>query len=180
VNPLLRLVPLTDAEYADFAEQQVAEVARGRVAAGEWSPADAHQRARADLADLLADRLRSQAHTFVKGIDTTRDDELVVGWVWVSPGPAFLERYGVRDVARARWLSQITVREEVRERGYGRALLTALHEHLAAPEVGVEALYLRVYDWNTAARRLYARCGYELVHQFPTDAHMRKRLTTSV
>ena len=171
--PLLRLVPLTDAEYGDFAERQVAESARQRVQAGEWMVTDAHQRTRAELADLLADRLRSQGHTFLKGAPAA--DEALVGWVWVSPGPALLERYGVEDPSRARWLSQITVRDELRGQGYGQALLAALHEHLAAE--GIEALYLRVYDWNVPARRLYTHCGYEVVRQFATDAHMRKHLT---
>jgi ribosomal protein S18 acetylase RimI-like enzyme len=73
-----------------------------------------------------------------------------------------------------RWLAQITVDEALRGRGYGRALLDALHTFLV--ERGVRELYLRVYDWNTAARRLYARCGHEVVRQFATDAHLRKRL----
>ena len=173
--PPLSLLPLTDAEYRDFAERQVAESARQRVEAGEWTLTDAHQRARMEQADLLADQLRGQGHTFLKGVRTA--DETLVGWVWVGPGPPFLERYGVRDLARARWLSQITVRDELRGRGYGLALLMALHEQLAVE--GVEALYLRVYDWNTAARRLYARCGYEVVRQFATDAHLRKHLTAN-
>ena len=58
--------------------------------------------------------------------------------------------------------------------GYGRALLDALHHRLASQ--GVTELYLRVYDWNAAARRLYAASGYEIVAQFQTDAHMRRRL----
>jgi mycothiol synthase len=81
----------------------------------------------------------------------------------------------VHDLARARWLSQITVREGLRGRGHGRALLAALHQHLALQDV--EVLYLRVYDWNTAARRLYATNGYEVVRQFSTDAHLRKYLS---
>ena len=92
----------------------------------------------------------------------------------MSPAPAFVERYGVRDPTRARWLSQITVTEGRRGRGYGRGMLAALHARLAAE--GVDALYLRVYDWNAAARRLYARSGYQVVRQFPTDAHLRKQL----
>jgi ribosomal protein S18 acetylase RimI-like enzyme len=171
VIPPVTLLALTDADYAEFAEAQVAETARRRVEAGEWAPADAPDRARLEQADLLADRLRGQGHTFLKGCSA---DGAVVGWVWVSPGPAFLERYGVRDPARVRWLSQITVRDDLRGRGHGGALLAALHEQLAAE--GVEAIYLRVYDWNTAARRLYARRGYEVVRQFATDAHLRKRL----
>ena len=80
----------------------------------------------------------------------------------------------MRELTRVRWLSQITVRDEFRGHGYGHALLAKLHEQLAAE--GVEALYLRVYDWNIAARRLYARCGYEVVRQFANDAHLRKQL----
>ena len=172
--PPLRLLLLTDAEYGDFAQRQVDESARQRVEAGEWMPTDAHERARVEHADLLSDQLRGQGHTFLKGVQPAEKGP--VGWVWVSPGPAFLERYGVEDPSRAGWLSQITVRDELRGQGYGKALLTALHEHLAAE--GVEALYLRAYNWNVAARRLYARCGYEVVRQFATDAHMRKDLTS--
>jgi GNAT superfamily N-acetyltransferase len=170
--PPVTLLPLTDAEYADFAEGHVAEAARQRVEAGERTPAEAPERARLEQADLLADRLRSQGHTFLKGCTA---DGGVVGWLWISPAPAFLERYGVRDPARARWINQITVRDDLRGRGYGQALLAAIHANLAVQ--GAEAVYLRVYDWNTAARRLYARCGYEVVRQFATDAHLRKRLT---
>jgi ribosomal protein S18 acetylase RimI-like enzyme len=81
----------------------------------------------------------------------------------------------VTDRARVSWLAQITVDEPCRGRGYGRAMLEALHDKLA--EEGVAELFLRVYDWNEPARRLYTRCGYEVVAQFPADAHMRKRLT---
>lgn len=169
---LLDLVPLTDAEYGDFAERQVAEAARQRVEAGEWTLAEAQQRARLEQADLVADRLRRRGHTFLKGVRAA--DGALVGWVWVGPGPLVLEQYGLRELTRVRWLGQITVRDELRGRGYGQALLTKLHEQLAAE--GVEALYLRVYDWNIAARRLYARCGYEVVRQFANDAHLRKQL----
>ena len=168
--PHVTLLALTDAEYAAFAERQVAESARQRVRAGEWAPAQALDRARA-AADLLADRLRGRGHRIWKGLDAGGG---LVGWLWVSPAPAFVERYGVRDPTRARWLSQITVTEDRRGRGDGRALLAALHAQLAAE--GVDALGLRVYDRNAAARRLYARSGYQVVRRFPTDAHLRKPL----
>ena len=171
--PQLTLVPLTDADYADFVESQVTESARQRVHAGEWAPAEALDRSRAAHADLLGDRLRGRGHVFLKGVDA---GGAPVGWLWVGPAPAFLARYGVGEPSRVRWLYQITVREDLRGRGYGRALLEVLHGRLAAE--GVEAVYLRVYDWNAAACRLYARCGYEVVRRFVTDAHLRKRLPT--
>jgi GNAT superfamily N-acetyltransferase len=169
----LTLLPLTGAEYAEFGQRQVAESARQRVEAGEWIQRDAHQRACVELADLVADRLRSRGHSFLKGVHRT--DGMLVGWLWIGPAPAFVERYGACDLTRARWLSQIMVRDELRRRGYGQALLTALHDNLVSESV--EELYLRVYHWNVPARRLYARCGYDLVRQFATDAHLRKRLT---
>ena len=163
----LTLVPLTDEEYADFAERQVVEYARQNVNAGEWTPEEALEKARTAEADLLADTLRVRGHTFFKGVD---EQGTRAGWLWIAPAPSFLPL----DPARSRWLSQITVEEELRGRGYGRALLDALHRHLQA--VGVQEVWLRVFDWNTVARRLYESAGYELVRQFPTDAHMKKRL----
>ena len=172
VAPRVELVPLTDAEYGDFAERQVAESARQRVNAGEWTAEEAPAKAREGSAGLLADHLRGHGHHFLKGVtpDGTR-----VGWVWVAPPPAFLqERYALPNLDDVRWLMQITVDEPLRGRGYGRALLEALHRWLA--NQGARELYLRVYDWNVAARRLYERAGYEVVRQVPTDAHLRKRL----
>ncbi len=163
----IRLVRLGDAKYADFAERQVIEYAGQRVHAGEWTAEEALGCAREALAELLADSLRVNGHVFLEGV---RVDGTCVGWIWVAPAPAFLGD----DYERKRWLSQITVDEAQRKRGYGRALLSALHHWLEAQ--GVEELWLRVYNWNDAARRLYARAGYELVRQFPTDAHLRKRL----
>ena len=163
----MALIPLDDAEYADFAERQVEEYARQNVRAGAWTAEEAPARAREAQADLLADRLRDAGHVFLKGVTP---EGARVGWLWVAPAPPFLGA----DLDRKRWLSQITVEEDLRGRGYGKALLEALHRWLA--EHGVEELYLRVFDWNVAARRLYASAGYELVRQFPTDTHLRKRI----
>ncbi len=163
----IRLVRLDDAEYADFAERQVIEYARQHIHAGEWTTDEALGCARAALTELLADTLRHTGHVFLKGV---RADSTCIGWLWVAPAPAFIGD----DCERKRWLSQITVDEAQRKRGYGRALLASLHHWLEAQEV--EELWLRVYNWNDAARRLYARAGYEVMRQFPTDSHLRKRL----
>ena len=77
-----------------------------------------------------------------------------VGWVRIAPAPAFLGE----DRDSKRWLSQITIDEARRGHGLGRGLLAALHDWLEAQ--GVEELWLRVYNWNEAALRLYARAGY--------------------
>jgi ribosomal protein S18 acetylase RimI-like enzyme len=168
-RPAIVLRPLTDAEYAEFVERQIAETARQHVNAGEWTPEAATALARERLADLMADRLRGTGDRFLTGVtaDGTR-----VGWLWVSPVPSFLDLGPGHE--RTRWLSQITVDEAWRGRGYGRALLEALHAQLRQERVA--EIWLRVYDWNTVAQRLYRSLGYELARKFETDAHMRKLL----
>jgi GNAT superfamily N-acetyltransferase len=66
------------------------------------------------------------------------------------------------------------VEESRRGRGHGAALLAALHRQLT--DEAVTDGFLRVYDWNIPARRLYASAGYDVVGQFATDAHLRRRL----
>ena len=73
-------------------------------------------------------------------------------------------------------LAPLTDEESRRGRGYGRALLEAMHARLVGE--GVQEVWLRVFDWNEVARRLCLAGGYEVVRQFATDAHMRRRLVT--
>ena len=171
VGPELSLSPLTDDEYAAFVTLQVEETAREAVRAGDWTAGEATGLALQDTADLRADTLRGSGHTFCRGVGAAGER---IGWLWVAPAPDFVAGYGVGDVARARWLAQVFVEESRRGRGYGSALLAALHRQLA--DEGVTDIFLRVYDWNTPARRLYAGCDYEVVGQFATDAHLRRRL----
>jgi GNAT superfamily N-acetyltransferase len=170
-GPALTLSSLTDDEYAAFVTLRAEETAREAVTAGEWTADEASARARLETADLRADTLRSSGHSFYRGVDVSGER---IGWLWVAPAPDHVARYGVGDLARARWLAQVFVEESRRGRGYGAALLGALHRQLAGE--AVTDVFLRVYDWNTPARRLYASCGYEVVGQFATDAHLRRRL----
>lgn len=162
------LQALNDAEYAEFTASQIVEYADQLTRAGEVARESSLMIARALLDDLVSDRLREQGHEFFAG--TSIEGAIRVGWIWISPAPSFL---GAGHAA-TRWLSQLTVDAGLRGRGFGRALLVELERHLAAR--GVEQLWLRVFDWNVAARRLYASLGFEVVSQFPVDAHLRKYL----
>jgi ribosomal protein S18 acetylase RimI-like enzyme len=148
---------------------QIAEYAHQLVRAGEVTAENGVVTARERLDDLIADRLRAAEHVFFVATSAAHD-ALRVGWVWLSPAPQFLGA----GRGRMRWLSQLTVDELYRNRGWGRAMLDAVEHHAAA--LGVEEIWLRVFDWNVVARRLYESGGYELVNKFATDAHLRKRL----
>jgi ribosomal protein S18 acetylase RimI-like enzyme len=165
----MHLTPVDTAEYADFAKRHVVDYALQLVRAGETSEAESQAVARERLRALLADDLRGAGHLFFVARSAIVKPR--IGWVWISPAPEFIGS----NRGRARWLSQLTVEEAVRGRGWGRALLNATERHLA--EIGVEQLWLRVFDWNTSARALYDSQGYELVERFSNDAHLRKRLS---
>ena len=109
---LFDLVPLDDAEYADFGQRHLVEYARQRVNAGEW-PADGGAGAgRKELAGLLSDSLRGAGHFFFKAVDSHGER---VGWLWVAPMPDLLE--GPQD--RKRWLT----RSRWKKRGGGRVMV---------------------------------------------------------
>ena len=165
--PTVRLYPMTDAERLAFAERQVIEYARQQVEAGEWPAADATRLAREGIPELLAGGDRLAGHLLLSAVNDADED---AGWLWILPRPAFLA-----DVpGEIRWLGQIIVAPLHRRQGYGRAMLHALHARLAAD--GIDELWLRVYDWNAPARRLYESLGYELARRFDTDRHLRRRL----
>ena len=166
---IVQLFSLSDAEYAEFSVLQVSEYANQLVHAGEVTSENGLVSARERLEDLLADRLRAKGHEFHRAASSSTS--VTVGWLWTSPAPEFV---GARHAA-ARWLSQITVNQAFRGLGWGRAILLEAERSLAL--LGVEQVWLRVFNWNTIARRLYESLAYELVTQFPTDAHFRKRLT---
>jgi len=167
----VQLTPVSDDEYTEFAALQVVEYAHQLVRANEVSADEGIAVARARLTDLLAGRLRAAGHAlFVvrSALDAAR-----VGWVWLSPAPAFLGA----GHERTRWLSQITTESGERGKGWGRATLVEMERQMAA--AGVEQIWLRVFDWNVVARLLYLSCGYLLAQQFEVDAHLYKKLSSS-
>lgn len=66
-------------------------------------------------------------------------------------------------------LLSIIVREDMRGKGVGRALLTRLMQH-AKEKFGIEVLHLEVYEGNPA-KKLYERLGFKA---FGSQAHFIK------
>ena len=90
-----------------------------------------------------------------------------VGWLWIKP---------VDDApVPSAYLEQITVVATRRRQGYGRAMLAALEELLAAE--GVEEVRLDVYAANEAGQALYAGASYELVGRGERQVQLRKQLS---
>ncbi len=153
----LRLRPMTDEEFAAFRARAVHDYAIDKVAAGEWSQERAQELAEQQTETLLPDGKDTRGMFIVMA-----EAEAVgpVGYAWLAlEGP---------DVSCA-WVYDISIDEEQRGKGYGRALLNGLEQ--VAREHGVESIGLNVFAGNEYARRLYERAGFT-----PSSIHMSKRL----
>jgi ribosomal protein S18 acetylase RimI-like enzyme len=88
------------------------------------------------------------------GVLVAREDDAIVGFVMFGPDA---ERYE-QDVSRG-VIRNIVVRPDYRSAGIGAELLAAAEAELAASDFDV--VLLSTLADNEAARRFYARAGYE-------------------
>ncbi len=148
---------MTDSEFAAFRAQAVRDYATEKVAAGEWPKERAPSLAEEQTAALLPDGKGTEG-MFIVMADA--DDVGPVGYAWLAlKGP---------EVSCA-WIHDISIDEEHRGKGYGRALLNGLEQ--VAREHDLESIALNVFAGNDYARQLYERAGYK-----PTSIHMCKSL----
>jgi len=161
----VRLIPMTAAERRKFVEEELANYADQQIRDAGWPPAEALDRARAELEPVLERELDCAQRNGEKLWSAVERDGESVGWLWVRPAHA-----------TGSFLNQITVAAPHRRRGYGRAMLAALEELVAAD--GIDEVQLNVNVANEPARRLYDAAGYEQVGEDGRLRRLRKRLDT--
>ena len=101
----------------------------------------------ADLRPMLPDGLATQGHLLLVAVDP--DDGQRVGVLWFGPST---------DDPAMVWVYDITVDEERRRQGWGRAIMRAFEREARAR--GFARAGLNVYGDNHVARRLYESLGY--------------------
>lgn len=150
---MISLRPLREDEYPGWNAAHRAEYRRGLVE-HLGMPADrAEAKVERDVSHVLPAGLAT-ASTWIWAVE---DDGRVVGTVFV----------GVRDGVA--WLYDITIAEDERGKGYGRAALTALEDEVRA--LGYDTIGLNVWGENEVARRLYRSLGWA-----EESVHMRRKL----
>lgn len=153
----VRLEPMTQPEYDAYRAGAERDYAKSIARSGSMPEREAHEKAAADFARLLPQGLQTPEQVFW----TAYDGDDLVGQLWLhlrptSEGP---EAFGY----------DFEVREDLRRRGYGRAVMVAAERECR--ELGVVALALNVFGDNLGARALYEQEGFEV-----TSVQMRKRL----
>ncbi|MHB8695839.1 MAG: GNAT family N-acetyltransferase [Solirubrobacteraceae bacterium] len=152
----LRIRAMTHREFDAYRERSIGAYAAEHVRTGNWSPAEAEQRAETETDGLLPQGVDTPGMALLVG--ETKGE--VVGLVWVGPAPE--QRAGW-------WIYDIEIVSEQRRRGYGRALLEAAEREVRAR--GGDSVGLNVFGGNVVARGLYESAGYEVAATV-----MRKRL----
>jgi ribosomal protein S18 acetylase RimI-like enzyme len=137
----VRLEPMTEDEYKPWRAEGEAHYARSVAAAGA-SAQDAVRNAAETYARLLPDEFATPDHHFWYAYDGDRR----VGFLWVKVTGATAFVYNV------------AVEEDVRRRGYGRAIMLAAERW--CHDRGLTSIGLHVFAHNAGARALYEQLGF--------------------
>jgi ribosomal protein S18 acetylase RimI-like enzyme len=155
----VRLEPMTQEQYDVYRPAAEADYGRNIAESGALAEADATARAAEDFGRLLPDGLASEGHVFLTAYDADSGDEVGMLWLHLEPKSDGLHAFGY----------DFEVREDLRRRGYGRAVMVAAEEECRRR--GVVAVRLNVFGFNRGAQALYEQMGFEV-----TNVLMTKRL----
>ncbi len=147
---MVRLEPMTQAEFEAFDEHDIREYAAAEVQGGFWSEADALDKAREAHRRLLPDGPRTKDHFLY----TIRDPEsgAAVGVLWMMADRSSAKPAG--------FIYDIEIHEPYRRHGYARQAMLELEK--VAHQMGLQQLALHVFAYNTGARQLYESLGYSV------------------
>jgi ribosomal protein S18 acetylase RimI-like enzyme len=148
---MVRLVPMSQAEFQRYCESSVRDYAQDHVTAGNWSAEQAVQMAEESLDQLLPDGLATP-NQYLFTIEEEAGGKKV-GILWFSVA----ERGGV---PRA-FVQDVGIDQAYRRQGYGTQAFEVLEAKVR--ELGLTRIALHVFGHNPAARAMYDKLGYEVV-----------------
>jgi ribosomal protein S18 acetylase RimI-like enzyme len=148
---------MTQVEFKAFLNVIVPEYASEKVKAGNWSAEEALEKSRKAHSDLLPQGLDSpKQHLY-----TIEDGLIQVGHLWLSVDP--------QTFGGAGYIHDLFVAVPYRRKGIAEKAMRLLENE--ARRLGVSSLALHVFGYNTAARSLYEKLGYQI-----TNVNMLKDL----
>ena len=158
---MIRLEPMTEAEYQQYLAENIPLYALEHVKAGRWSPEEALQRAEEEYQQFLPDGLHTKDQYFFSIVDEQIGAK--VGILWFA-----IRHRGQKPMA---FVFDVIVAENYQRRGYGTQAFYALEERVR--DLGIQTISLHVFGHNHAARAMYEKLGY-----IPTNIQLSKTLDT--
>jgi ribosomal protein S18 acetylase RimI-like enzyme len=157
--PRVVLRPFADAHFEAWFDVAATSHAADQVRAGNWPPDGAVEKARGQLRQLLPDGTRSAGHHLYHVLDDATAAPVGSLWVLIEPHDGRIDAF----------IYDIVIDQALRGRGYGEATMRAAE--VEARRLGATRIGLHVFGFNTVARRLYEKLGYET-----TNINMEKPL----
>lgn len=151
---MIRLRPMTQAEFDVYLPKLIEDYAQERAAAGGVPIEGEREASREQIAGLLKDGLATERQHLWR---LEAEGGEPAGILWVD----------VNEAEQRAFIYDFMIEPALRGRGYGAQALAALETELRRR--GVKRIMLNVFGHNQVARRLYERAGYGIV-----AIHMQK------
>ena len=158
---MVRLRPMTSAEFSLWREHSIPAYAADKVQSGRWSEQESIEEAERELSSFLPQGLETPGHVMFT-IET--DSGQSVGALWVGRAK--------RAAGPIGYIYDLVVWPEHRRKGYAASAMRALE--FEAVNLGFNGLALHVFGHNKSAQALYAQLGYAA-----TNINMFKPLTAA-
>ena len=156
----VELRPMTKEAYAHFYAWSVEQQAKQRMERSGLSWKASHKEAEAEITAMLPNGMETKDHLLMSIVA----DGVTVGFVWTL--------HEMTNGRKQSFLCDFAIWEEKRRRGYGSEALRLAEENAAMAGCVESVLY--VADDNTAARRMYEKCGYRTLRQAGGGEYMMK------
>lgn len=153
---MVRLKPMNEEELQAFLEYLIPDYAKEKVEAGVWKAEEAPHLSREAILRLLPEGLATKDQ-YLYMIEEEGGSPIGFIWLYVDQGK------------QEAFLYEISLYEEWRGRGLGKAVMAAMEQQ--AKELGAKSVGLHVFGHNQRALRLYEKSGYQA-----TDINMKKYL----
>ena len=157
---MVRLVPMTDAEFEVYLAHAVDNYAQEHVQAGNWRSEEAQQKSAQEFGQLLPDGVASKDQYLFSIVEESAG--LKIGMLWFAVNH--------RGSSLTAFIYDFNIDEAHRGQGFGRQALAALDEQAKA--LGIETISLHAFAHNPTAIALYQKMGYAI-----TDVHMSKQVS---
>jgi ribosomal protein S18 acetylase RimI-like enzyme len=149
---MVQLEPMTETQFQSYLGTAVEDYAQEHLKSGDCAPEDALRLAQEDYEKLLPDGLQSKDHFLYSIRDDALDGNQTIGMVWLG--------IIARRAGKSAFVYDISVREDLRRKGYGRKVIEKVEELVL--EKGFNTVGLHVFGHNHAARALYEKMGYQI------------------
>ena len=148
---MVKLLPMTQAEYEPWLEQAILDYADDKVRTGSWPAVDGLERSREEFHKLLPDGPATADNYLFTIWAALEAGEAPVGMIWFATPPwkppiAFVHAF--------------LIDEPFRRRGFATQALQALEDKVRP--LGLDTIGLHVFGHNRGARALYEKAGYEV------------------